>query len=249
MQALFQTILYQPIFNVFVGLYNLIPDVGITIFILTVVIKMALFPMTNKSIKAQKDMQDLQPKMEKVKQDHKGDQQRIAQETMKLYKEHKVNPLGSCLPLLIQLPIFIALYYVLRDGLANQHFDLLYSFVTNPGEISPMTLGLFDLSHRSVILAVLAAGAQFWQSKRMMTKKPPKNAGAGAKDEKMSTMMSQQMTYFMPFITLVIGIQFPGGLTLYWFLSTLLMAIQQEIIFRKKGPDDGKGIIEGEVVK
>ncbi len=248
MTEFFQVILYQPIFNSFVGLYNIIPDVGVVILILTVLIKTALFPMTNKSIKAQKEMQELQPKMEKVKQDFKGDQQRIAQETMKLYKEHKINPLGSCLPLLIQLPIFIALYYVLQAGLANENFDLLYSFVSNPGEINPVTLGFFDLSKRSVILAVMAAGAQFWQSKRMMAKKPPKTAGKGAKDENMTAMMGKQMTYFMPFITLVIGMQFPGGLTLYWFLSTFIMALQQEVIFRKKRPKDGKGVVEGEIV-
>ena len=106
----FQTILYIPLFNGFVWLYTVIPDVGIVILIVTVLIKLVLYPLNTSSIKAQRSLQELQPKLDALKKKHKDNQQELAQETMKLYKEHKVNPLGSCLPLLIQLPIFIALY-------------------------------------------------------------------------------------------------------------------------------------------
>lgn len=234
MQALFQTILYQPIYNLFVGVYHIIPDVGVAIFILTAIVKVVLLPLNAKSIAAQKSMQDLQPKMEELKQKHKGDQQALAQETMKLYKEHKVNPIGSCLPILVQLPIFLALFYVLRDGLGpNASFDSLYSFVPSPGAINPISLGFFDLSKPNIVLAVLAAAAQFWQAKTMQTKRPPKIAGAAAKDENMASIMNKQMLYFMPFITLIVGLQFPGGLALYWFLSTLFMALHQEFVLKK----------------
>lgn len=251
MKELFDLILYQPIFNAFVGLYNLIPDVGIVILILTVLIKLLLYPMTSKSITAQKSLADMQPKVEELKKKYKDDQQTLAQETMKLYKEHKINPFGSCLPLLLQLPIFIALYYVLRDGLANQHFESLYSFVARPEVINTVSLGFVDLGKPQVIIAALAAGAQYWQAKMMQTKRPPKIAGEGAKDESMATMMNKQMLYVLPIMTLLIGLQFPGGLALYWFLSTLLTALQQKLLIKgDKGDKNGNGgVIEGTLVK
>lgn len=244
----FQVILYQPIFNLFVGLYDIIPDIGVIIVIITIAIKLALHPLTTKSIRSQKEMQALQPKLELLKKEHKGNQQRIAQETMKLYSEHKVNPFGSCLPLLVQLPIFIALYYVLRDLFASARFDLLYSFVPNPEVINPVSFGIFDLSERSILLAVLAAVAQFLQARMMQIQRPPKDAGEGAKDESITSIMNKQMLYFMPFMTLLIGLTFPGGLTLYWFLSTFFMLLQQMWIFRNNKSVDGKMVLEGKVI-
>jgi len=234
MKEIFTTLLYQPIFNGFIGLYNVIPDVGAVILVLTLLIKGSLLPLSKSAINSQKSLQTLQPKLEAVKKKYKDDQQKLAQETMKMYKENKVNPFGSCLPILIQLPVFLGLFYVLKDVFDQDSFHLLYSFVSNPGEINPITLGLFDLSQRSVVLALMAGGAQFWQAKSMQRKKAPKDAGDGAKDENMMAMMNKQMLYFMPVITVIIGIQFPAGLTLYWFLSTLVTAVQQHVMFKKK---------------
>lgn len=234
MQALFQTILYQPLFNIFVGLYYLIPDVGIVIVVLTIIVKALLYPLTTRSIAAQQSLSELQPKLDALKQEHKGDQQKFAQESMKLYKEHRVNPLGSCLPILIQLPIFIALFYVLRDGLGQSDFHLLYPFVPNPGVIQTNTLGLLDLRTPNVVLALLAGLAQYWQAQSLSRKRPPKTAGGGAKDEAMMAMMNKQMLYVMPVMTFLIGLRFPGGLSLYWFVSTLLTALQQVIMGKKK---------------
>lgn len=233
MQALFQTIVFQPIFNLLVGLYNVVPDIGIVIALVTLAIKLVLWPLTASSIKAQKAMSDLQPKLDELKVTYKDNQQQLAQETMRIYKENKVNPFGSCLPLLIQLPIFLALYWALSAGLSSQNFNLLYSFVHNPGAINTVTLRLFDLNHPSVVLAVLAGAAQFWQAKMLMRRKPPVAAGEGSKDEGMAAMMNKQMLYMMPLLTVVIGFKLPSGLTLYWLISTILTVIQQKILFRK----------------
>lgn len=256
MKELFTTIIYQPIFNLFVWLYNLVGDVGIVILLITVLFQILLYPLNSKSIKAQKALSDMQPKLDKLKAEHKGDQQKLAAETMKLYKEHKVNPLGSCLPVLIQIPIFLALFYVFRDAFEKTSFDLLYSFVPSPGSIDPMSLGIFDLAGKSAILAVLAGAAQFVQTKMLTTKRPPKVAGEGAKDESMAAMMNKQMLYMMPILTVVIGFQFPAGVVLYWFFRTVLAAGQQYILFRKNkssesGPTSGGtggDIIEGKIV-
>ncbi len=234
MRELLQIIFYQPILNIFVGLYNLIPDVGIVILFLTILIKLILYPLTNSSIKAQKSLSDLQPKINEIKEKYKDDQQKIAQETMRLYRENKVNPFGSCLPLLIQLPILIALFYVLRSAFSGLNYDLLYSFIKQPESIKTISLGFLDLAKPNIILALLSALAQFWQTKMLNINKPPKKAGTGAKDEELATVMNKQMMYFMPFMTFLIGVSLPGGLTLYWLLSTLFMVGQQLLIFKNK---------------
>lgn len=246
MKALFELLLFQPIFNTFVGLYNVIPDVGIVIAIITVLLKVVTYPLTSSSLKAQKSLTELQPKMKEIKEKYKGDQQKTAQATMELYKEHKVNPFGSCVPLLVQLPIFLALYWVLRAAFDNPDFALLYSFIPSPGSINPVSLGFINLGELSIILAALAGGAQYWQAKLMYKRRAPKAAGDGAKDENMMALMNKQMLYFMPFFTFLISLSFPAGLALYWFLSTLLTALQHVYLFRDtKKPN----VIEGKIVE
>ena len=123
-----------------------------------------------------------------------------------------VSPFSSCLPLLIQFPFLIAVYQVFRKGLTEaQSLDILYPFVHNPGSINAVSFGLVDLSKPNVVLAVLAGIAQYWVSKMLIGKKQPKVPGA--KDEGMTAMMNKQMTFFMPLITVFIGLSLPGGLT------------------------------------
>lgn len=251
---LFHVVLYKPLFNIFVLLYNVIPghDVGFVILIITLAIRLAIYPLTSSSIRAQKSLQELQPKLEAIKKEYANDKQKQAQATMELYKNNKVNPFASCLPLVIQLPILIALYLVLRDGLASKNIaENLYPFIHNPEKINQISLGIFNLANPNVLLAVLAGAAQFWQTKMLMHRNAPPEAGAGAKDENMAAMMNKQMLYFMPVMTIIIGIKLPAGLTLYWFLSTLLMAIQQLVVFKKHAAAGVKkeNVIEGTIVK
>ncbi|OGG87573.1 hypothetical protein A3B87_02435 [Candidatus Kuenenbacteria bacterium RIFCSPHIGHO2_02_FULL_39_13] len=235
MIELYNTLLYKPIFNLLVYLYNTVAfhDIGIAIIIITVIIKLILYPLSVKSIKAQKALQDLQPKMEALKKKHKGKPEILGREMMKLYKENKISPASSCLPLLIQMPFLIAVYHVFRNGFKPETLDLLYSFVSNPGSINPIAFGLINFSERNIIIAILAGAAQFWTSKMLITKRQPNVSGA--KDEGMASMMNKQMLYFMPAITIFIGISLPGGLTFYWFLTTLLTAFQQLYILKKHG--------------
>lgn len=256
LSAFFHTILYQPIFNLFVGLYNILPghDVGLVIIIITILVRLLVYPLTSKSIKAQKAVQDLQPKIEAIKKEYANDQQKQAAMLMAVYKDNKVNPFASCLPLLIQLPILIALYMVMRACLMSDTLpNIFYSFVNNPGKLNPVSFGFLDLSQtKNYILAILAGAAQYWQAKGMLMRQPPKNAGPGAKDENMAAMMNKQMLYIMPVMTVLIGVSLPAGLALYWLFSTLLTVAQQELLMRKaenkdKGPTD-QHVIEGKIV-
>lgn len=232
MNTLFQSIFYQPILNLLVFLYNTFGDLGLAIIFLTLVVKLILFPLSKKSIKSQKSLQNLQPKIDELKLKYKEDKQAQSVALMALYKENKVNPFSSCLPLIIQLPFFFAIFKVFKDGFAQNHLELLYPFVSNPEIINTITFGFFDLSEKNVILAVLAGLAQFWQSKMMHVKKSEIKT-EGSKDENMLSVMNKQMLYVMPVVTIFIGLSFPAGLTLYWFLTTLFTVAQQKLVFSK----------------
>ncbi len=239
---IFQTVFYQPVLNLLVFLYNQVGDLGIAIILLTILIKVILWPLSQKSIKSQADMQMLQPKLNELKKKYKDDKTALGQATMDLYKEYKINPMSSCLPLLIQLPFLYGVFRALRVGL-TQDLSLVYPFITPPTDLSFMSFGV-DLSQRVVALAVLAGLAQFVQSKMMMKKQPAANKNEGGIEE-MSAIMNKQMVYLFPIMTIVFGLSLPGGLTLYWLMFTLLTAFQQLVVQKKKDPE---GPIEGQVI-
>jgi len=148
---------------------------------------------------------------------------------MELYRREGVSPLSSCLPLLIQLPILIALYQVFIQSLDGRTLEGLYGFVTTPASIDPMFLNFLNLSSKNVIMAVLAGGLQYFQSRLMLPKTPT--------DDPTAKMMQWQTLYFLPLITVVLGVQFPAGLTLYWVVTTLFGIGQQYYILRKEAKD------------
>jgi len=230
---IYHIIFYQPIFNALVWFYNVIPghDVGIAIILVTIVLKLILYPFSAQSIHAQKRMQELQPKLDGLKDKFKDDKQGLAKATMELYKTEKISPFSSCLPLLIQFPFLIAVYSVFRNGLVGgEKMNALYSFVNNPGTLDPLSFGILDMSKPNIILAILAGVAQWWVSKMLIVKKQP--SVPGAKDESMTAIMNKQMTIFMPLMTVFIGISLPSGLALYWLVTTILTGVQQLYTFR-----------------
>jgi len=235
MSELFTTLLFQPLLNLLVFLYNLIPgnDLGLAIILLTVLIKLVLYPLSRQSIRSQKALQELQPKIDALKKQYKDDKEKLAKEMMQLYKNEKVNPMSSCLPLLIQLPFLIAVFQVFRTGLSAESLDLLYPFVSNPGQLNSIAFGFLDLNKSNIYLAVATGLAQFWQTKMLSTKRPEKKV-PGSKDEDMTAIMNKQMLYFMPVLTVIIGVSLPAGLILYWFVTTILTVAQQQLMFKKK---------------
>jgi YidC/Oxa1 family membrane protein insertase len=234
MSQLFNTIFYQPILNLLVFIYNVVPghDLGITIIILTAIIKIILLPLSKQSIKSQKALQEIQPKIDEIKKKFANNKEEMSKAMMQLYKDSKVNPFSSCLPLLVQLPFLFAVFQVFRTGLSNGSLDMIYSFIYRPEFVNSIAFGFLDLNKPNIVLAVLAGAAQFWQTKMMMSKQPEVKS-EGAKDENMMTMMNKQMMYFMPIMTVIIGISLPGGLSLYWFVTTVLTILQQMYIFKK----------------
>lgn len=196
---------------------------------------MALIPLYKKQIESQKKLQELQPKIKALQEKTKGDKEQQTKQMMELYKEHKTNPFSGCLPLIIQLIIFIAIYRILfnisNNGLLAD-VSQLYSFVSDPGKINNLFASFlfssfFDLTKPNYVFAVLAAIAQYFQTKMLMQKQlqAPKKEDLGKPD--IAQMMSKQMLYLGPFLTLFIGIKFAAGLSLYWLAGTLFMLVQQ----------------------
>ncbi len=233
MGDIFNQIFYQPLFNLLIVIYSFVPgnDLGIAIILLTLLVKLVLAPLSWKQIVAQKAMQDLQPKLEEIKKEHKDDKQALMQAQMKLFQENKINPLSSCLPLLVQLPFLIALYYVFVNGLKQNNLSLLYSFVPHPATLNTTFAGFLSLTEtKNIVLALITGAAQFFQAKMLMTKKPPQVPGS--KDETFATMLNQQMLYVMPAFTALIVYQFPAGLGLYWLTQSVLSVAQQHLFLR-----------------
>ncbi len=235
---LFQLIVTQPLYNLIIGLYDLSPiaDLGIAIIATTLIVKGILSLLTVRSMKAQKALRDLQPKIAEIRDKYKDDKEKQAKELMAVYRENNVNPFASCLPLLIQLPIFLALFQMLRNGFDVVNADMLYSFVSAPETINQTLFGLIDLRTVSIPLAIITAGLQYVQMKQTITKQPPKSVAnkPGAIDESMASAMNNTMLYFLPAFTLIIGTtSLPGGVTLYWLVTTLVTIVIHSLFIER----------------
>lgn len=228
----FNLLLYQPLFNFLILLYNYLPghDFGLAIIILTLFIRLVLYPSSAKTIKNQKILNELQPKLQEIQKKHKNDKEKQVKETLALYKQAKINPFGSLLPTLIQLPLLIALFLVFRKGLNPSELVNLYGFVPNPGQINPYFLGRINLLRPNIYLAILAGIFQFIQTKTMTTVQPK----ITDKKSDFAKIMQKQMVYFFPFLTVLILINLPSALGLYWIAGSIFLITEQYFLKRKQ---------------
>jgi YidC/Oxa1 family membrane protein insertase len=244
MFELFHSAIYQPIYNVLIYFYNVIPgqDFGIAIIVTTLFLKLLMTPLSQKQIESQRKMQILQPKVKELQAKYKDRKEEQTKALLELYKTEKTNPFSGCLPLVVQIIFLIAIYKVIIT-ISQANFMVneadLYFFVTNPGVVNHLFLSVIDLSKPSIILALLSATTQYFQTKGMLETQGTldKKIDWSAKDPDFSAMMGKQMLYLGPGITLFIGITFPAALSLYWFVSALFMLVQQKILFYKMKED------------
>jgi YidC/Oxa1 family membrane protein insertase len=234
---IFNTVLYQPLFNALILLYLYIPgrDFGLAIILLTIIIKLFLYPLAAKGIKSQKALASLQPKIKEIQEKFKDDKERQSRELMDLYKKENTNPFSGCLPLLIQLPILITLFRLFREGFTVEKMSFLYSFVPSFEAINTTFFGIVNLAEPSIILAILTGIAQFFQAKMISPKKKKQAAG---QTPDFSQMMQKQTLYFLPAFTIFILWSLPSALALYWLTTTVFTIVQQYIIL--KNNDTGK---------
>jgi len=224
----FNNVLVYPLINLLVFFYHYIPDVGIVIILLTVVIRLLLLPSFHRSLKHQRALQKLQPKMDEIREKYKDDKEAQARAMMELYSVHKVNPLSSCLPLLIQIPILLALYRVFIQSLNGKPLVGLYKFVPDPGHINPTFLHFLNLGKVNIVMAVLAAVLQYLLG---LMQQPKRSTDPTA------NIMRAQILYMFPVLTLIIGLKIPAGLALYWVVTTLFGMGQQYYILRREAKE------------
>ncbi|HZX00844.1 MAG TPA: YidC/Oxa1 family membrane protein insertase [Candidatus Paceibacterota bacterium] len=237
MVELFNTVLYNPLFNILVILYDSVAlqDLGLAIIFLTILIRLLLFPVFHESLRQQKIQQALQPHIKKIQDKHKDNKEAQTKAILNLYSEHKANPALPLVLILIQLPILIALFSIFRAGITVESLNSLYSFVPRPEIINHTFFGLLDLTKASLLLTGLAAVAQYFQSKLSIAKLKPGETQTDAE------RIGRSLVYVAPFITVVVLWSLPAAIALYWIATTIFSAVQQVIINKAFKHGESKG--------
>ncbi len=242
---LFNLVFTFPILNGLMLLYGLFGDFGLSIIVLTIIIKLILFPLTLQQLKSMKANQALQPQMAELKKKYAKDQKAQALATQALYKEYGVNPVAGCLPLLVQLPVLYGLFNAFNSVLRYTGNEdplkyingLIYPFLPHFAHMPNLNLNWFtfinphwyfalsqpDPTH---ILPVLAGLATFVQ---LRMSQPKTTATTGAANDP-SVQMTKNMQYIMPLVTVFFGWTFAAGLALYWTVSSIFQAVQQYFV-------------------
>lgn len=229
----FYLVLYQPLLNILVLFYTYIAghDFGLAVIFLTIIIRFILHPVSMKGLRSQKALTNLQPKIKAIQEKHKNDLPAQNKATMELYRQEGVSPFSGCLPLLLQLPIIIALYQVFLKGLEPAVLQAnLYSFIPNPGQISETFLRIFSLQQSAFVIAValLAGVAQFFQSKMAGPPKTGKSTRPSSPD--VASLMQKQTLYIFPLITVFVIWKFGSIIGIYWLVSTLFSIGEQYLV-------------------
>jgi YidC/Oxa1 family membrane protein insertase len=246
--TIWNSLLVHPIMNLTLFAYSIVHDFGLAIILVTILIRLALYPLYVTQIRSQRAMQEVAPAMDELKKKYGKDRQRFSQEQMKLYSERGVNPAAGCLPLVLQMPLLIALYNALLQlgcglgpppnnecpGLTHDMVESFrYVFISNPippgGALDTTAHWLpwitQGLQHKDplYIIPVMAGVVQLIASVMAMPAKQTKS-------DDPSVRMTQSMAYTFPLITVVIGANFPAGLGLYWIATTLFQIVQQYFV-------------------
>ena len=236
---MFNTLIVQPLLNLVLFFYAILPyhDLGVAVIIVTILVRLLVWPLASKQLHSQRAMQKLAPEIAKLRKKAGGDKQKESQMLMELYKEKGISPFASLTPILIQMPLLIAFYYALRHAVAAGDIaNMVYPFVAkmepikdiiaNPSAYKPLLFGFVNLAKPNIVIAVLAAVAQFVQTKQIMPKKSGEKGDTAAQVAQISVLL-------FPFMTFLFAMSLPSALGLYWFVASLVSIFQQHLILRK----------------
>lgn len=209
----------KPLLSLLKFLYRYIGNYGVCIILVTIIVKLLFWPLTRSSYRSMKNMQRLQPQVNKLREKYKNDRSKLNQETMKLYKSHKVNPMGGCLPIIIQIPVFFAFYKVLGSAIELRHAPFML-WITDLSAPDRLPIGGMELPWVGAGLPVLTLlmGISMFIQQKMMP--------AGGDPTQRKIMM------FLPVVFTIMFVNFPSGLVLYWFCNNLLSILQQYLTLR-----------------
>jgi len=236
---MFNTLIVQPLLNLVLFFYAALPyhDLGVAIIIVTILVRLLVWPLASKQLHSQRAMQKLAPDIAKLRKKAGGDKQKESQMLMELYKEKGISPFASLTPILIQMPLLIAFYYALRHAVhAGDIAKMVYPYIANmpfikevianPAAYKPMLFGVVNLAKPNVVIAVLAGVAQYVQTKQILPKKTGDKADTAAQVAQMSALL-------FPFMTFLFAMSLPSALGLYWLVASLVTILQQYLILRR----------------
>lgn len=290
--SFFDLILVQPIFNILVVIYGLVPgqDFGVALIIFTIIIRLLMWPLVKKQLHQTKLMRQMQPELAKIKKRAKGNRQLEGQMMMALYKEKGISPFGSIGTLLLQLPIFIALFAVVKlitenhDNIAKFTYDIFEGIPgirdAIAGQLNHNLFGVIDLTKHAtdpgggmywplIIMAVIAAVLQYFQSKMLLPQPKEKRKlrdmlkeqaeGKEVDQAEISAQMTGKMIWLFPILTFMVSIYLEGALVLYLLVTNIVAIIQQKMVLEKDESElknisehtkkRVKGAVEAEVIE
>lgn len=232
---MFNTFFYEPLYNLLAVVLTYTPfhDIGTAIVIVTLIVKGVLLPLNLSSLRTQYMMKKVEGEMKKIKELQKKDPQEASKQMIALYKKEKINPFSSLFAMILQIPIFFALYFVFSKGLVNDP-ESLYSFVTFPETLHTLAFGIFDVTQKNIVIAVLAGISSYALARRqtvdMVVKKEAHEEGF--QDQFMKSM-KLQLLYVLPVIIAVSGAFLPSALALYWLVSNVV-SYGQDVYMKNK---------------
>ena len=227
---LYNELIYRPLFNGLAFFVGVVPyhDIGIAIIILTIVVRIALLPLSHRATKTQMKIKEIEPHIRKIKEKFKKNKEEQAKQMMALYRQHRINPFSGFVIILIQLPILFALYKLFWNGVRFD-VDNLYFFITLPEVIQSKFLGIFDVSQSSVFLAVLAGVSQFFHTK-LISPSPKKKSSDNSFQDSFTQAIHIQMKYIMPLFIFFIALQFTSAIALYLTTMNIFAIVHTGIV-------------------
>ena len=233
MSFIWNEVIYRPLFNLLIFFYNTISfqDLGLAIILLTILIKLVLYPLNHKMHKHQGAMKRLQGDIKRIQEEYKGDKAKQSEAMLALYKTNKVNPFSSFIILIIQLPILIAIYKVMNSGLNGASLDLTYSFIAKPELLNEVSFGLINLQDPNILIVCLAAILQFLQGYFSL---------GSLKGDDPQAKIQRQTIFILPILMLFLFWKLPSGIVLYIATSSLVSILEQFLrdkFFTNKGND------------
>ena len=232
---MFHTLFYEPVYNLLVVVLNIVPlhDIGAAIVIVTCIVKGILLPLNLSALRSQYLIKRLDPQMKEIKELQKTNPQESSRKMVELYKKEKINPFSSIFAVIIQIPIFFALYFVFAKGLSADPTSL-YSFVVFPEKLHTEAFGLFDVTQKNIVIALLTAISSYFLARRqtsdMVVKK--ETSEESFQDHFMKSMKIQ-LLYVLPMMIGVTSAVLPSALGLYWTISNVIGYVQ-DIYMKKK---------------
>lgn len=234
---LFGAICYDPLYNLLVFLIGVTPggDVGVAVILTTLLVKILLLPLLLKSAKTQLVLREIEPKIKEIRERLKTKQEEQARAILALYKEKQVNPFSVLLPILIQTPFLLALFFIFaRGGLPDIKLDLLYSFVSAPGMVDMHLFGFFNVSEKNLILALVAALSQFVFGLLSLPKLEPRKEDASFKDD-FARSFQVNMRYILPGIIGIFAYYLPAAVAISWIAGNIFSIGQEWYVRRRFG--------------